>query len=407
LDEELARDDRIRELERKVDVLTDELERTRSEIVVPELPELKSQYGMGPAASKIYDVVRGLSIGGYGEGYYRALVDDKGSGSNEADWLRMVLYAGYKFTENIVFNSEIEWEHAGEEVSVEFAALDFLWRDEANFRAGILLVPMGFLNEVHEPPFFFGVNRPEPEQRIIPSTWRENGVGVFGTLLGEQVQYKAYVVNGLNAAGFSQEGLRGGRQKGSEALAEHLAFVGKLDFTPTPGLLFGGSVYLGNSGQNQNIAGNKIPDTFTAIWELHSEYKANNLSLRALFTMAHLQDAGALSTSLQAIDPMAFGGPVANTMMGAYGEVAYDVWKCLFPESDVAVEPFFRFEFLDTQFDTPGAFARDKTQEQFIYTTGLSYKPIPNVVIKADYRNKDPQAGSAADEVNLGVGFAF
>ena len=86
----------------------------------------------------------------------------------------------------------------GGSVSVEFAALDFLWRPEANARAGLLLVPMGFLNEVHEPPFFYGVQRPETETRILPTTWRENGVGLFGKL-GETVEYRAYVMNGFNA----------------------------------------------------------------------------------------------------------------------------------------------------------------------------------------------------------------
>ncbi len=423
-EEELARDDRIAELERKVEVLSEELERTRAEVTVPELPELKSQYGMGPAASKIYQLTRGLSIGGYGEGNYRKIVGDADGATDRADWLRMVLYAGYKFSDRIVFNTEIEWEHATTEetissgpgsVSVEFAALDFFWRDEVNLRAGLVLVPMGFLNLVHEPPFFFGVNRPEVERQIIPSTWRENGVGVFGTLLGEDLRYTAYVINSLNAAGFAPSGLRSGRQNGNRALAEQLAFVNRLDYTPLPGWLVGGSVFLGDAGQNQTLSGTvgglpvsaPLPDAFTLLWELHSEFEFQGLNLRALFTMAHVDQAGALSSALQAVGDLDPGEAVASQMLGVYGEVAYDVWRFLFPESDMVLEPFFRFEWLDTQQEMPAGFPADDSQKIAIYTAGFSFKPIPNVVVKADYRNRDPEAGSLSDEFNLGVGFAF
>ena len=261
VDQATAQEDRIAELERTVAILADELERTRRELAVPEDQPLSSKYGLAPAASKIYDLGRGLSIGGYGEGYYRNLVGDKGDAKNRADLLRMVLYTGYKFTDSILFNAEIEFEHAttgstksssGGSVSVEFAYLDFLLRDWANIRAGLVLVPMGFINEIHEPVSYFGVNRPEIERQIIPSTWRENGVGILGTLY-EQVDYQAFVINGFNAEGFDSGGLRGGRQKGNRALAEHLAFVARLDWTPIQQLLVGGSVYHGNSGQNQDV----------------------------------------------------------------------------------------------------------------------------------------------------------
>ena len=192
-DELRQRDDTIAELVRKVDVLTDEVATLRTQVAVPEQEELKSAYGLGPAASKVYGVTRGLSIGGYGEAnYVNELGGNDADDPDRADALRSVLYLGYKFSESIVFNSEIEFEHATTEdpnngegpgsVSVEFAALDFLWKPELNARAGLLLIPMGFLNEVHEPPFFYGVRRPEVERVVLPSTWRENGVGVFGNL---------------------------------------------------------------------------------------------------------------------------------------------------------------------------------------------------------------------------------
>jgi len=323
VDEATAQEDRIAELERTVAILADELERTRSELAVPEGQPLSSKFGLAPAASKIYDLGRGLSIGGYGEGYYRNLVDDQGGAKNHADLLRMVLYTGYKFTDRILFNAEIEFEHAttgstesssGGSVSIEFAYLDFMLSDWANIRAGLVLVPMGFVNEIHEPVSYFGVNRPEIERQIIPSTWRENGVGVLGTLF-EQVDYQAFVINGFNAEGFDSGGLRGGRQKGNRALAEHLALVARLDWTPIQQLLVGGSVYHGNSGQNQDVGVSgtfgsysvEIPDTPTTIWEVHAQYEDHGLHLRSLFTMAEIGDSADLTAALGPVGALSGG----------------------------------------------------------------------------------------------------
>jgi hypothetical protein len=241
-DELRQRDDTIAELVRKVDVLTDEVATLRTQVAVPEETELKSAYGFGPAASKIYGVQRGLSIGGYGEALYLNFIgDEENTDLDRSDALRTVIYLGYKFTDRIVFNSEIEFEHAttsnvnngagSGSVSVEFAALDFFWRDELNARAGLLLVPMGFINEVHEPPFFYGVQRPETETRILPTTWRENGVGIFGTL-GETVEYRSYLLSGFNAQNFTDAGIRSGRQQGNRSLSEDFGWVTRVDWTP-------------------------------------------------------------------------------------------------------------------------------------------------------------------------------
>ncbi len=424
-----AQDDRIAELERTVAVLVDELDRTRRELAVPEDARLSSKFGLGPAASKIYDIARGLSIGGYGEGYYRRLVSDKDGGKNRADLQRLVLYTGYKFTDNILFNSEIEFEHASTEstesseggsVNVEFAYLDFLLYDWANLRAGLVLVPMGFVNEIHEPVYYFGVNRPEVERQIIPSTWKENGVGILGTFY-EQVDYQAFVINGFNAEGFDSSGLRDGRQDGNRALADHLAFVGRLDWTPINQLILGASVYHGKSGQDQNVAVSgafgsytvDIPDTPTTIWEVHAQYEDYGLHLRSLFTMAEIGDSGDLTAALApagvggGTGQLSAGEAVAGEMLGAYGEIAYDLVTLLFPNSDMSFEPFFRYEYYDTQRDVPNGFATDPSKEIEIYTLGFSFEPISQVVIKADYRNRVAKSGGLADEFNLGIGFVF
>jgi hypothetical protein len=405
-DRELAQEDEIQELRRQLEVVVEELDRLRTELAVPEEPELKSTYGLGPAASKVYGARQRLSIGGYAEAVYRnRLGDAEGDGEDFADFIRMVLYFGYKFSDRIIFNSELEFEHAStsEEgsVSVEFATLDFLVRPQFNVRAGLLLIPMGFLNEIHEPPFYYGTQRPEPERQIMPTTWRENGVGIFGNF-SETLSYRAYVVNGFDASGFSSSGLRGGRQKGSEATAEDLGFVARLDFDPAPGLLLGGSFYTGDSGQDDE-EGLGLPDTRTTIWELHGEYRRKNLHLRALYTEARVREAAELSTALG----LASDEPVAERMVGGYVEVAYDLMPFLVPGSARSLTPFFRFEYLDTQHRVPSGFSRDRSKPRRLFIPGIQYKPHPNVVLKLDYRNIDTWGGNTADELNLGFGLAF
>lgn len=394
-DELLKRDDRIGSLERKVDVLVHELSRLRTQVAVPEEVELKSQYGLGPAASKIYGVERGLSMGGYGEAFYTNQIS--GGGTDRADTLRFVQYIGYKFNENIVLNTEIEIEHANE-ISLELMSLDFFWKEQANARAGLLLIPMGFMNEIHEPPTFFGVQRPETERRIIPSTWRELGVGLFGKFR-DDLEYRAYVVNGFDATGFSSSGIRSGRQKGSKARAEDLAFVARLDWTPIDELLLGGSFYTGNSGQDQP----GVPNARLSMFELHAQYTNGPWRARGLVAMNFLDEAGDLSRSLG----LSSSKPVGERMLGGYGEVAYDVWPLITGREDKYLAPFVRMEYVDPQNQVPSGFSRDATRRFWLATTGLSFKPHPNVVLKAEYRNFSAQDGDIPDEISVGMGFAF
>jgi hypothetical protein len=413
-DQALAREDRIEELERKVEVLTDELAKLRTEQAVPEERGLESYMGLGPAASKIYGISRGISLGGYAEGFYRHYAkDDSTSNVDRADMLRAVLYVGYKFTDKLVFNSEIEFEHAktdenldgqAGEVAVEFAALDWMFQEWANLRTGLVLVPMGFVNEVHEPPFFHGVARPEVEQRIIPTTWRENGVGLYGRI-GEQLEYRTYVVTGLDAKGITPNNLRDARSNGNRSRAEDLAGVLRVDWTPPwlEGGLVGASVYYG--GIDQQRAG--YPDADLAMWEAHAEYRRFGLELRALVTQALIDDAGDLTLALRDQGEISGSQAIAEEWLGWYVEAAYDVMPWLAPDSGFYLAPFLRYEWFDTQQGMPSGFAQDGTKDIRLITPGISFKPHPNVIFKLDYRDFDADQGEIADEVQLGFGVAF
>ena len=262
-----ARDSvRLDELERRVEALTRELERTQLSEEVVEADTL--MLGLGPAASKVYRVRQGVSVGGYGEIVYENYSDqrqnDAPSGAvDQIDALRGILYVGYKFNERLLLNTEIEIEHVNE-IFLEFAYLDYRFSDAVGARAGLLLAPMGFLNELHEPPVFLGTTRPLTENQIIPSTWRENGVGAFGG--AGPVAYRVYLLSSFDgvgggasrAGGFGASGLRGGRQKGSRGLSEDMALVGRLDYVGFPGLIVGASAFTGETAQDRVLDGAEV-----------------------------------------------------------------------------------------------------------------------------------------------------
>ncbi len=397
----------VKSLERKTDILSQEVEKLRTNLVIPEEAQYKSAYGMGPAASKVYGAGKGLSIGGYGEGNYSAKVGDKGSSNDSANMERMVLYAGYKFTDKILFNSELEFEHGttGEgseskgEVSVEFASLDFFMDTKANARAGLVLMPMGLVNRTHEPLFYFGNHRPEVEQRIIPSTWREMGAGLFGSIT-PSLSYTAYVVNGLDASAFTSDGIREGRGGGSNAKADNFGYVARLDYDPAelPGVTVGGSAYVGNSGQNQVFAGQKA-NAFTQLYETHVQWKYRSLEFRTLGSWGFIDDAAILSA--------ANGTTIGSQNYGWYSEIGYDVLPLLWENTPQYLAPFFRYERLNTMSKVPNGYTVDLSKDWEIFQVGLQYKPIPNVVIKADYRNYLAKQGLLPDDFNLGFGFIF
>lgn len=394
--EEGSGDDRVSELERRLEVIAEEIERLKIGEAAVSVEE--GQYGLGPAASKVYRTEEGrLSIGGYGEALYQNFDSERDDGAASGridtfDMLRAVLYFGYKFNDKWVLNTEIEYEHANE-VFVEFAYLDYLWRPQANFRAGLLLVPMGFLNELHEPTTFLGATRPAIETVIIPSTWRENGFGLFGE--AGPFSYRTYVVNGLRGSGFTAGGLRGGRQRGSQARAEDFGWVGRLDFNGVPGLLVGASAYSGGSGQDLSAS------VDTQILEGHLEYKWRGLELRAMGVQAELDDVADLNRILN------FSGSqsVGERLKGHYLQLGYDVLAAR--EGDMSFTPYARFEAYNTQDEVPRGFTANRANDVEVLTLGFAFKPIDQIVIKADHQNFDNEAGTGTDQFNVLLGWIF
>jgi hypothetical protein len=389
----------------EVKALVEELRRLKEELGLRDVA-YQSYAGMGPAASKVYFAPKGLSIGGYGEFNYSAVRGD--AASNTSDLLRLVLYAGYRFDERIVLNSEIEFEHAGKEVSVEFAYLDFLLSHAARLRAGNVLVPIGFVNELHEPPFFHGVFRPAVERNLIPSTWHENGLGLHGEAGG--LRYKAYVLTGLDL--FRDTGdepieagswLREARNGGGEARAATLAGVLNLDYSAGP-VTVGGTIYRGRGDQRDRTAAGEPIRADVTLAEAHGQLAWRGVQARVLGVVGTLGDAAKVNEKLGL--PAAEG--LGSRVTGGYAEVAYDVLAAVAPGSEAALSPFVRVERYDLNARVPAGATRDPAVDARVATAGLTYKPIATVVVKAEYERTSSAADTpAVDRVNLGAGFVF
>jgi len=395
--------ERLGELERRVDVLAQEIERMRLGEAAGA-PEYKAEKGLGLAASKVYRVRRGVSIAGYGEVLFENFKRKKDNGASSsktdtADALRGVLYFGYKYSDGLVFNSEIEIEH-GNEIGLEFAYVDYRLAPGLGLRSGLLLAPLGILNELHEPSTFHGAKRTETETAIIPTTWRENGVGLFGDC--GPLTWRAYLMNGLRGVksgshkGFTDAGLRDGRQKGVEALSEDGGLALRADLEPAAGALVGASLYAGDSGQGEADAQGSIRAR-TRIYEAHARWQGRGLEARALYALARQGDADRLSAKN--------GKTVAERMFGYYAELAYDVlslWR-----TEASLSPFLRYERLNTQDRVPAALTADKALDQTLWTFGVGFKPDPRVAFKLDYQNRNNEAGTGIDQWNLAVNWLF
>ena len=398
---------RIEELERRLDLLAAELEKVRSAAAAGE-PVLEGRRGLAPAASKVYGVTRGVSLGGYGEAVYQDFASERQDGAaagrtDRIDYLRQVLYLGYKFTDRLVFNSEVEFEHASTEhggaVSVEFGYVEYAASPRLGLRAGMLLVPMGFLNELHEPPIYHGARRPEVERFIIPATWSENGAGLFGE--AGPLKWRAYVVAGLSSAGFEAEGIREGRQGGAESLADDFAFTGRADLSALPGLLLGASAFTGESGQGATVDRTRIGGRVT-LAEAHAQFERAGLQLRLLGARSWVGDAGLINTA----NGLAGGESVGERQFGWYAEAAYDLMT-LRQAGQWSVSPFLRYEKLDTQERVPAGFAREDDTARRIFTLGVGVKPISNVVFKLDHQWQRNRARTGVNQLNVAVGYLF
>ncbi len=322
------------------------------------------------------------------------------------DFHRFVLLFGHSFSDRVKFWSELELEHAlvegkeeSGEVALEQAYLDFLITPKFNLRAGMLLAPVGIVNERHEPPSFNGVERPFVETLIIPTTWRELGAGVTGDL-GRGFRYRAYVTSQLDATLFDAEsGITEGRSRGFQASMRNPAKIGRLEYAGRRRLTLGISSYTGHTGFNLPGLNPRVD-----MLEFDGRYSVSRFDVRGLFVNTWVSRTGELNRRRQlqtGVNPN-----VAAQMRGTYLEPAVHV----FPRrasNDLIL--FTRYEKYNTQQRMAAGFLPLGAFNRSSWVMGLTYKPNADVAVKFDYvvNGNKSQVTQAINGINLGLGWWF
>ena len=346
-----------------------------TEVIAEATISAVEQISMAPAATSK------TTFGGYGELHYNSLDrDDSQASKDEIDFHRFVMFTGHQFSENVRFFSELEVEHsiAGEgkagEIELEQAYIEWDLAGQHRAKAGLFILPVGIINETHEPNTFYGTERNNVEKNIIPATWWEGGAALNGEI-SPGLSYDIALHSGLYLAAGKYKP-RDGRQKVGKAKADDMAFTGRLKYTAIPGLEIAASVQVQQDvrqGEGEAIGG--------TLFETHVAWQRDDFQLRALYATWDFDSA---------INNVKEG---ADKQTGFYIEPSYRI-------SD-NIGLFARY----SEYDNLAGSSTNTAVEQF--DIGLNYWLHPNVVFKMDYQNQDTPSETGYDGFNMGVGYSF
>jgi len=375
------------DLQEQVNALIEEVESLKTEKTDKEL---SSYFGMGDAASRVYQNDDKVSVGGYGHTDY---INKQGQDADTIDNYRAIMYFGYSFSDNIKFQSEIEFEH-GNEIKVEFAAVDFLVNDALNFRAGNFIIPVGNVNLRHEPTLFLNVSRPETERQIIPSTWHDNGVMVYGKNGNFEYQFASTAsLDATNKNDDNTTNIRKMRQAASKSQANDAAYSARFTYKPVEGLQLIASGFTGGIDQGTVGMGNAR----VTITEAHILYNTNNINFTALYAQTKIDGADKVASTNN--------GGLASKTNGYYATLGFKMGKWT---------PFVHFEEYDEfaeGYTNTGAEDTTTVDKTEAIGFGFNYYPHKQVVLKADYMDQDVYTSTTTkvsdDRFSLGVGYLF
>ena len=401
-------------------------------------------------AAEAQDDFEKFRFGGYGE----MLASFKGYGTNrfhggrEGNTYmhrntiaipRFVLAGDYKFNRHWQIGAEIEFEAGGTgtaweiensengewetevekggEVALEQFHVTYSLNRNFNVRVGHMVLPVGLTNAHHEPLFFYGTSRPEGETVIIPSTWHETGLSIFGHV-GQgysRFNYEAYVTTGLNANGFSRNNWAAGAKQGlfEEDNFTSPAYTARVEDLGVPGLRLGGSFYYCH-----NIAANADkPSMYAAYTNSHipvrivsvdAQYVHRYFTFRGNLLWGTLDKSDKVSARNNALgkSPYSTTVPVAHKAVSFGGEAGLNL-RGFFGYRCPDLIPFVRYEYYNPQYKTEGNYTPDQRLEVGKWTAGLNWKPLPNLVVKADYATRRIGQGqyNRENEFAIGVGY--
>jgi len=340
---------------------------------------------------------KGITIGGYAQIDYN---QPDGSTPGKLDVHRLVMLFAYKFSDKVSFLTEIELEHV-KEVYVEQAYVSYKVAPSVNLLTGLMLVPMGIINEYHEPTTYHGVERPNVDKYIVPTTWRELGIGVSGNINSASLKYQAYIFNGFisykSGSGVIRgvDGLRKGRQKGAESIVTSPNFSTKFDYYGVRGLRLGLAGYFGKTQTDDTSVENSTVGV--SMIGLDARYVYKNLEFKGQYIFTALSETDAYNVFTDK--------DLGSKMDGIYGEVAYN-----FNLGEVQqLTPFFRYEKYNTHAETAGDLIPNAAYDRDDLTIGLDYKIANGVVFKVDYQffSNAVANSETKKQFNAGVGVWF
>ena len=361
-----------------------------------------------PAAAE-----QNTTIWGYGEINYN---QPKDRDQATMDMRRAVVGIGHRFDDKTRMNAEFEVEHGvssatdSGEVEVEQFYIDHQLASYASVKAGLFLIPAGLLNESHEPNRYYGVERNFVETAIIPTTWREGGVGVHGSF-NSGLAYDVGITTGFDLAKWdasSTEGLESPlgsvHQELQQAKARDLSQYLALNYRGIPGFLVGGSVFTGSASQGAETFesfSTSVPDMRVTLWDLHARWTPGDWDLSVLYARGDISGAGAANYNFRfnGLDVL-----IPNSFYGWYTQAAYKVWQ----SGTYAVTPFVRYERFSTAtgYDgLPQGMELAAQPLERVWTYGLNFNLNENVVIKTDIQRF--KEDSSQNRFDLGLGLAF
>ncbi len=389
-------------------------------------------------------------IGGYGEmvaafkgyGSNRFYGNAEGNPKTHRNTIsipRFVVAGDYKFSSKWVLGVEIEFESGGTgveyelensengeyemevekggEVAIEQFHITRLIHPAFNVKAGHIVVPVGQNNAHHEPVTFFGTVRPEGETSIVPNTWHETGLEVFGQI-GKgyaSFNYEAMVVAGLNGNAFDRNNWAG--QAASHRFEEdnfsQPGYAVRLNYTGVPGLRLGAAMYYcknvgGNSDKEQTYKGlGKMP---VRIYNLEGQYKGKCVEARANYLMGNLTNSDVLSqknNKLSNKSPYSRITPIAHKAVAYGGEVGLNIRGMVNDMRCPNIIPFVRYEYYNAQEEGKGIDVMEPRLKTSMWVAGLNWRALPNLVVKADYTTRRIGGGNYNNENEFAIGAAF
>ena len=346
----------------------------------------------------------------YGQIDYNQKIESGKRNAGLLDVHRVVVLFGYQFNRNTQFVSEIEIEHV-KELFIEQAYVKHRIAKGINLKTGLLIIPMGLVNETHEPTFFYSVERPLLDKNIIPSTWREIGLGISGIIQKQNLKYQFYLVNNpisynngprINAA----SGIRSARQKAAESIITSWpGITGQIEYFGIENTKIGLSTFYGKTNTSLYNTLEQIDEASNALID-SSTLKISLTTINATFNKKRYTARGQYSL-------LAFGdtapfnqltnSDVPQLMHGFYVLLAYDLLK-----NDIeSFSPFVRFSHINQQLKLSSGQTKNRELSKNIITLGINYKPHPGVVFKADYQIFKINSGQNYQQFNTGVGVWF